>query len=198
VGLLLLIGVWYWLRSCNQSPAGKPVTDTVTTAERTTTTDTVTAIQVTPVQLTLPNGVKINALKDGVEERLIAFIQDGTSAPGKDNWFDFHMLNFSFGTANILPGSRAELENIALILKAYPKVKVKIGGYTDKVGDEAVNKKLSQARADAVARALREAGVGGQVTGAEGYGAQYAQYPADAPEQDRLKDRRIAISVREK
>ena len=79
-----------------------------------------------------------------------------------------------------------------------PKAKVKIGGYTDKVGDEARNKKLSGDRASAVASALKVAGVGGQVTGAEGYGSQFAKFPASAPEEDRVKDRRVSLSVREK
>jgi len=93
---------------------------------------------------------------------------------------------------------KKQLNNIVEILKAYPKVKIKLGGYTDKVGDEAANKKLSGERASAVAAALKEAGVATQVTGAEGYGSQFAKYPADAPEQDRLKDRRVSVSVREK
>ncbi|PUZ23869.1 Outer membrane protein OmpA [Chitinophaga costaii] len=198
IGLLLIIGVWYWLRSCNQPNASKPISDTITTTDHSTGTDTVVTLRSAPLQLTLPNGVKIDALKGGIEDRLIAFIKDPYTEAGKDIWFDFNTLNFTFGTANILPSSRTELENIAQILKAYPKVKIKIGGYTDRVGEEAANKKLSQARAEAVAKALREEGVGSQVTGAEGYGSQYAKYAADAPEADRIKDRRISVSVREK
>jgi outer membrane protein OmpA-like peptidoglycan-associated protein len=116
----------------------------------------------------------------------------------KDKWFDFHDLNFKFGTAEIVPESRNEVANIEKILKAYPKVKIKIGGYTDKVGDEAANKKLSNERANAVKQDMKTAGVGGQVSDAEGYGSQFAKYPADAPEEDRIKDRRVSVSVREK
>ena len=82
------------------------------------------------------------------------------------------------------------------ILKAYPAVKLKIGGYTDKVGDEATNKKLSAERAVAVKAALSKAGVGAQITDAEGYGSALAKYAADAPETDRVKDRRVSVSVR--
>lgn len=196
--LLIIIGLWYMLRSCNHTPAAKATTDTIVSADQTIQPDTVTAIRKEPLQLTLPNGVTINAYKGGIEDELITFIKDPSAQPGKDKWFDFNTLNFKFGTAEILPESRAELENIVQILKAYPKVKIKIGGYTDKVGDEAVNKRISQARAAAVSRALKEGGVGSQVAGAEGYGSQYAKYAADAPESDRIKDRRIAVSVREK
>jgi len=146
----------------------------------------------------LPNGVILDANKGGIEDLLVAFLNDANAKPGNDNWFDFNDLNFTFGTAEIVPESKKQLNNIVEILKAYPKVKIKLGGYTDKVGDEAANKKLSGERASAVAAALKEAGVATQVTGAEGYGSQFAKYPADAPEQDRLKDRRVSVSVREK
>lgn len=198
IGLLVLIGLWYLLRSCNQTPAVKATADTIVSTDETIKPDTLTAVQQESLQLTLPNGVTINAFKGGIEDELITFIKDPNAQPGKDKWFDFNTLNFKFGTAEIIPESRTELTNIIQILKAYPKVKIKIGGYTDKVGDEAVNKKLSQARAEAVSKELQAGGVGAQVTGAEGYGSQYAKYAADAPESDRIKDRRIAVSVREK
>ena len=128
----------------------------------------------------------------------MTFLNDPNAQPGKDTWFDFSDLNFEFSTAKIIPESRKEVDNIVQILKAYPNVKVKIGGYTDKVGDDAANKKLSQERADAVAAALKDAGVGAQVEGAEGYGEEFAKYPESAPDADRVKDRRVSRSVRAK
>jgi len=128
----------------------------------------------------------------------VAFLWDANSKPGNDNWFDFTDLNFKFGTAEIEPASRKEVDNIAEILKAFPKAKIKIGGYTDKVGDEAANKKLSGERAAAVAAALKDLGVGDQIEGSEGYGSEFAKFPASAPEEDRVKDRRVSVSVRAK
>lgn len=151
-----------------------------------------------PLKVKLPNGVELDAYKGGIEDLLVAFLNDPNAQAGKDNWFDFNDLNFKFGTAELIPESRKEVDNIVQILKAYPKVKIKVGGYTDKVGDEAANKKLSGERASAVAAALKDAGVGAQVEGAEGYGSQFAKYPADAPEADRVKDRRVSVSVRAK
>jgi outer membrane protein OmpA-like peptidoglycan-associated protein len=92
--------------------------------------------------------------------------------------------------------SQKQVDNMTAILKAYPAVKLKIGGYTDKVGNEAANVKLSGARATAVKEALGKAGVGTQVDGAEGYGSKFAVYAADAPEADRVKDRHVSVSVR--
>jgi outer membrane protein OmpA-like peptidoglycan-associated protein len=151
-----------------------------------------------PLKVVLPNGVKLDAYKGGIEDLLVAFLKDTAAKPGKDNWFDFSDLNFKFGTAEIIPESRKEVDNIVQILKAFPNTKVKIGGYTDKIGDEAANKKLSGERAAAVAAVLKDAGVGTQVDGSEGYGSEFAKYPASAPEEDRLKDRRVSLSVRAK
>ena len=92
-----------------------------------------------------------------------------------------------------------QIQNIAAILKAFPNASLKIGGYTDKTGDEPANMKLSQGRADAVDAALKKEGITAkQLAGAEGYGSQYAKAAASAPDEERKKDRRIAVSPRKK
>ncbi len=58
----------------------------------------------------------------------------------KNKWFSFDDLNFKFGTTELVPESKRQLDNIVAILKAFPDVKIKIGGYTDKKGDDAANK----------------------------------------------------------
>jgi outer membrane protein OmpA-like peptidoglycan-associated protein len=194
--LLALAGIallWYFLKGCGDTKPVEPVviTDTVTKTN-------VIVITKEPLKVKLPNGVELDAYKGGIEDLLVAFLNDPNAKPGNDNWFDFNDLNFKFATAEIIPESRKEVDNIAQILKAYPNAKIKLGGYTDKVGDAAANKKLSQERADAVLSALKEIGVGAQVEGAEGYGSEFAKYPETAPEEDRLKDRRVSVSVRAK
>jgi hypothetical protein len=195
--LLLLAGaalLWYFLRGCGETKTevvAPPAPDTVVKTN-------VIVVNREPLKVTLPNGVVLDAFKGGIEDLLVAFLQDPNAQAGKDNWFDFNDLNFKFGTAEIIPESRKEVDNIVEILKAFPNVKVKIGGYTDKVGDDAANKKLSGERATAVAEALKAAGVGAQVEGAEGYGEEFAKYPETAPDEDRLKDRRVSLSVRAK
>jgi outer membrane protein OmpA-like peptidoglycan-associated protein len=194
LGLAGFAAILYLMKGCGgDKEVAAPVHDT-TVVEK----PVVVVVEREPLKVTLPNGVVIDAYKGGIEDLLVAFLNDANASPGNDNWFDFNDLNFEFGTAKIIPESRKEVDNIVQILKAFPKAKIKLGGYTDRVGDDAANKKLSQERADAVAAALKEAGVGAQVTGAEGYGSEFAKYPADAPEEDRIKDRRVSVSVREK
>ena len=78
------------------------------------------------------------------------------------------------------------------------QARIKIGGYTDAVGDSVANLKLSHDRAETVRKGLVDAGVGAQVTDAEGYGSQFAKFPATAPEDVRIKDRHVSVSVRAK
>jgi outer membrane protein OmpA-like peptidoglycan-associated protein len=194
--LLALAGIvilWYLLKGC-----GGAKTEETAVVHDTVTKTNIVVLEKEPIKVKLPNGIELDAYKGGIEDLLVAFLNDPNAKPGKDNWFDFNDLNFKFGTAEIIPESMKQLDNIVQILKAYPDTKIKLGGYTDKVGDAVANKKLSQERADAVMAALKDAGVGAQVEGAEGYGSEFAKYPETAPEDDRLKDRRVSVSVRAK
>lgn len=193
-GLLLL---WWLFKTCNKPKEEVTVVDTTTTVQTPAPTAPPVVERVS-LKLKLPDGVELDAYEGGIEDRFLKFLQDPNAKPGKDVWFDFRDLNFEFATANIVPESRSELDNIAKILKAYPNVKVKIGGYTDRVGDSVSNMKLSQDRADAVFESLTSAGVGKQILAAEGYGSQFAKFPADAPESDRITDRHVSVSPREK
>ncbi|HTL06725.1 MAG TPA: OmpA family protein [Chitinophagaceae bacterium] len=152
------------------------------------------------MQVKLPNDSSINAYSGGIEDKLVAFLKTDYKKLGADSlknrWFDFDNLNFETGSATITPGSQVQVNNLAAILRAFPAVQLKIGGYTDKVGNEADNKRLSEARAKAVQAALEKAGVGKQIVGAEGYGSAFAIYPADASEEQRIKDRHVSVSVR--
>lgn len=148
----------------------------------------------------LPNDTVLEAYKGGIEDKLVAFLGTDYKKLGEDSlkkiWFDFDNLNFETGSAVITHESQVQVNNIAAILKAFPNATLKIGGYTDKVGNEENNKKLSDGRAKSVRSALDKAGVGKQITGAEGYGSAFAVYAADAPEADRVKDRHVSVSVR--
>lgn len=158
-----------------------------------------TAVNTESLKLSLPGNIELDANKGGIEDQLITFIKNGYENINEDSlkkiWFDFDNINFNSGSAELTTESNHQVENLTAILKAYPSLKLKIGGYTDKTGNEAVNKKLSTDRANAVKAALTNGGVGTQITGAEGYGSEFAKFAADAPESDRVKDRRIAVRI---
>jgi outer membrane protein OmpA-like peptidoglycan-associated protein/uncharacterized protein YidB (DUF937 family) len=151
-------------------------------------------------EVTLSEDTKLEAYPDGIEDQLIKFIKsdeykNATDEDLKNKWFDFDDLNFKFGTTELEAKSQRQLDNIVAILKEYPEVKIKIGGYTDKKGDDARNKTLSDNRAKAVKAALEKAGVGTQVTEAEGYGEEFAKVAETASDEERAVDRKTSIRL---
>lgn len=151
------------------------------------------------VNLRLPNGVVLNAYRNGIESQLVDFLNDPAKKVDNNLWFDFDKLNFETGSSMITPESMPQIRNIAAILKAFPNASIKIGGYTDATGNEPANLKLSQARANAVVAELKSNGItDAQLAGAEGYGSKYAKAGANAPDEKRKMDRRISVSVRKK
>ena len=145
----------------------------------------------------LPGGVELNIPERGIESNLIAFITDGSRPVNDTTWFDFDRLNFATASATILPESEEQLNNIAAVLKAYPDVKVKVGGYTDNSGDRAANRRLSQQRAEAVRRALVAKGIAANRLVAEGYGSDHP-IGDNTTDEGRAQNRRIALRVTKK
>jgi outer membrane protein OmpA-like peptidoglycan-associated protein len=151
------------------------------------------------VHVKLPNGVVINAHKNGIEDRLVDFLDDKGRQVDNNTWFDFDKLNFETGSSTITAESMPQIRNIAAILKAFPNASIKIGGYTDATGDKMANQKLSQSRAEAVVAELKNNGItDAQLSGAEGYGSEFAKAPANGSDEERRMDRRISVSVRNK
>jgi len=145
----------------------------------------------------LSTGFAVNGEATGIESGLIGFIE--SAAPvDKTTWFNFDRLTFATGSAQLdIEKSKEQLTNIAEILKAFPKVKLKIGGYTDNTGDAAANLKLSDDRADAVEDALEAMGISDDRLDAEGYGDKHP-VADNATEEGRAQNRRIAVRVTEK
>jgi outer membrane protein OmpA-like peptidoglycan-associated protein len=149
------------------------------------------------VKRTLPGGIELNVPPEGIEHRLVRFIDDRNAKVNDTTWFEFDRLTFETGSATLRPESRDQLQNVASILKAYPNVHVKIGGYTDNTGDAAANVRLSQDRADAVRRELEVLGIPPTRLAAEGYGSQHP-VADNSTETGRAKNRRIALRVTQK
>src|SRR5258708_1062809 len=61
-------------------------------------------------------------------------------------------VHFDFNKYNIRPGDAAILDEAAEILRAHPNVTIYVDGYCDAIGKFDYNLKLSQKRANAVAR----------------------------------------------
>ena len=145
----------------------------------------------------LPNGIELNIPELGVENKLITFIEDTKRPVDDKTWFSFDRLTFETGKATLKPESQEQLKNIAEILKAYPTVTLKIGGYTDNTGDPQANLKLSQQRADTVMADIVRLGVNASRLKAEGYGKEHP-VADNSTEEGRAKNRRIDMRVTSK
>ena len=145
----------------------------------------------------LPGNVELNVPERGVESEVIVYLNDPSKQIGPNLWFNFDRILFETGSARLKPESQEQVKNIAQIMKAYPTVKMKIGGYTDNTGDPAANLKLSQERATNVMSAIVAQGVGSDRLTAEGYGEQFP-VADNSTEEGRHQNRRIAMRVTEK
>ncbi|KAB7732445.1 sodium-translocating pyrophosphatase [Rudanella paleaurantiibacter] len=147
--------------------------------------------------LTLDGGVSLKGVNaEGIEANLLDFIKSD-KAVDKDTWFDFDRLTFETGSATLKPESQEQLKNIAEILKAFPNVNIKLGGYTDNTGNANSNLKLSGDRAASVKGELVKLGIDGGRLESEGYGQEHPVASNDT-EEGRAQNRRISVRVTKK
>ena len=197
--LIALLVVWFVYRAL-QGTDTKKVTDTASNAMTAATNTASNAANAAWAALgsffkvTLPDGIELNVPQYGVENKLIAYLSDNSKPVDKDTWFDFDRLLFDTGSATLQPASEDQLHNIAEILKAYPNVKIKIGGYTDNTGDKAANMKLSQDRANSVMAELVKLGVSPDRLEAQGYGEDHP-VADNSTDEGKQKNRRISMRV---
>jgi outer membrane protein OmpA-like peptidoglycan-associated protein len=149
------------------------------------------------LKVKLPNGIELNVPELGVEKKLIVFIEDASKPVDRTTWFTLDRLEFETGSADFKPSSMEQLKNIAEILKAYPKVELKIGGYTDNTGSPDTNRKLSQRRANNTMQKLVKMGVDAKRLEAEGYGEKYP-VADNSTNEGRQRNRRIDLRVTNK
>lgn len=185
LGLIALLGYFMSRRTPEPAPATAPAPAA-----------TVSALGAF-MDRTLPNGTVLHIPANGVENKLIAFIEDRGRQVSPTLWFNFDRLEFATNAATLTPSSQEQLRNIAEIMKAYPQVAVKIGGYTDNTGDATHNLQLSGERASSAMNQLTSLGVDPSRVTAEGYGEQ-SPVADNATAEGRQRNRRVDINVTKK
>lgn len=142
-----------------------------------------------------------SALGLGRNSRLYAFYNgvrnNDRTLLGETNWFTLENLFFNSGSSDLKQASEEPLTTLAKIMNAYPKLKVKLGGYTDNTGSPETNQKLSSLRAQTAKLKLIEDGISGDRIETEGYGAQYPVCPENDTDECKAKNRRIDVRVLE-
>ncbi len=105
-----------------------------------------------------------------------------------------HVL-FDFDKSILTEADVKELQKAVTFVKKYPGANIRLDGYTDYIGTDAYNIRLSERRATAVRDYLiREAGVSSSRITAAGHGK--ADPVADnKTEEGRAKNRRVEISI---
>jgi len=104
---------------------------------------------------------------------------------------------FEFGKATFTSESYEELNKMVSFMEANPQVNVEIAGHTDNIGSAAVNKKLSQQRANKVVEYLTGKGIDRRRLNAVGYGEERPIVSNDDEVMGREINRRVEFIVKE-
>ena len=149
----------------------------------------------------LADGAELICGKNSTETRLCSFLGNVEAAVDTvdktKGWISLDRVYFEKGKSVLTKESEAQMLNIAKILKAYPTATIKIGGYTDNTGSEAVNVKVSGERAAIVLKALVKNGVAANRLKSEGYGPMHPIASNETPE-GMAQNRRVDIRVTKK
>ncbi len=103
-------------------------------------------------------------------------------------------VNFNFDSAELTSTAKANLDKIAKVFIDNPKTLITLYGYTDSVGKDEYNMKLSRSRANAVKSYLGSKGIGVKRITAQGMGEADPIASNDTKE-GQAKNRRVEFGI---
>ena len=104
-------------------------------------------------------------------------------------------VQFALGKADILPESFGLLDEVAAVFKDNPQIEVvQIEGHTDSTGTAAINRKLSQQRAESVLKYLASRGIKTSRMVAKGFGPD-RPIADNADDAGREANRRVEFNI---
>ena len=109
-----------------------------------------------------------NAVRERLRSQLNSVL--ATSETARGLIVNMSDVLFDTGKYTLKPTTQISLAKVAGILQAYPGLKLQVEGYTDSVGSDMMNQKLSENRADAVKAFLIGQGVQPENITSTGYG----------------------------
>ena len=131
-------------------------------------------------------------MRERLKQQLNQFLQTTETARGLIvNMSD---VLFDFNEYTLKPDAQVKLAKVSGILLAYPNLKLQVEGYTDNIGSDEYNQKLSEERADAVREFLVAQSVPDGNISAEGYGKNNP-IADNSTNSGRAQNRRVQLVV---
>jgi outer membrane protein OmpA-like peptidoglycan-associated protein len=131
-------------------------------------------------------------MRERLRSQLSAVLQTRETARGLI--MNMSDVLFAFNKYELKPEAREKLAKISGILLAYPDLKVQVEGYTDNIGSDDYNQKLSEERADSVRDYLVKQNVPGDNITAEGFG-KTNPIADNSTNSGRAENRRVELVV---
>ena len=185
---LAALGLMLFLRGRTPQPAPNarpPVSEAANTA----------AAKGAVSKVPLPGGADIRVSEGSINYNLARFLGDSTAAAPRN--FVFDNLNFHTGTTQLTGSSLATVNDLVVVLKAYPNAKVQLVGFTDSSGTPEANQILSLNRANTVKNMLVKGGVATDRVSTAGMGQDHPVASNDT-EDGRARNRRLELNVTSK
>jgi outer membrane protein OmpA-like peptidoglycan-associated protein len=132
------------------------------------------------------------AMRARLSEQLNSILQTRDTARGLI--VSMSDVLFDTGQYSLKPGAREKLAKVAGILLAYPGLNIAVGGYTDNVGGDEMNQKLSENRASSVRDYLVQQGVVTNSVSARGFG-NTSPVASNDNSSGRQQNRRVELLV---
>jgi outer membrane protein OmpA-like peptidoglycan-associated protein len=129
----------------------------------------------------------------GPSAAMVDRLEQGLDQPGES--IDVYDIFFSFDSAAIRAESEPTLAAITELLKRHPDWKLRLGGHTDGIADDAYNLKLSKRRAESVQEALVSRGIAAARLSTEGFGESRPRADNDSLD-GRARNRRVELTRR--
>ncbi len=133
-----------------------------------------------------------NAVRERLRSQLNSVL--ATSETARGLIVNMSDVLFDTGKYTLKPTTQISLAKVSGILQAYPGLKLQVEGYTDSVGSDMMNQKLSENRADAVKSFLIGQGVQPDNITSTGYGKSNP-VADNGTSQGRAQNRRVQLVV---
>lgn len=118
-----------------------------------------------PVLLLLGDGTSQRVPTRSTEYQLYRLLASSAQPPGfqaqSGRWIPVDQVYFRAGQASLPAAARQQLQNLASILRAFPRACFQIKGYSDSLDGYQAASRLSESRAWAAVKTLRELGIAG-------------------------------------